>query len=98
MLVSVISLNPIISQHMQREGKQCVLGRVYRELGTLRAFPMLRVNGFWPLNPFLQSSLLGGTSIVPISLMKKLRFKESLSFSISQHLVILAGMFTVSLS
>lgn len=96
-LVSVISLNPIISQHMQREGTQCVLRRVYRELGTLRAFPMQRVNGFWPLNPFLQSSPLGGTSIVPISLMKKLRFKESLSFSITQHLVILAGVFTVSL-
>lgn len=39
----------------------------------------------------------GGTSIVPISLMKKLRFTESLSFSITQHLVILAGVFTVSL-
>lgn len=65
MLVSVISLNPIISQHMQREGKQRVLGRVYTELGTLRAFPMLRVNGFWPLNPFLQSSPLGGHPLSP---------------------------------
>lgn len=38
-----------------------------------------------------------GTSIVPISLMKKLRFTESLPFSITQHLVILAGVVTVSL-
>lgn len=35
MLVSVISLNPIISQHMQ-----CVLGRVYRGLGTLCESPI----------------------------------------------------------